>query len=90
MVDSLRATVPAGLSFELILVDDGSTDGTRDWLAGLRAPFRVLLNERNRGYAVSNNRGASAARGEILAFLNNDLVLTPGWLQPGPVCTWGG
>jgi O-antigen biosynthesis protein len=83
MLASLRATLPAGLSHEIIFIDDGSTDGTRAWLATLAAPpFRVLLNERNVGYAVSNNRAAAVARGEFLALLNNDLVLQPRWLEP--------
>ncbi len=83
MLASLRATLPAGLDHEIIFVDDGSTDGTRAWLATLtNPPFRVLLNERNLGYAVGNNRAAAVARGELLALLNNDLVLTPGWLEP--------
>jgi GT2 family glycosyltransferase len=82
MVASLRATVPPWLSYEIILVDDGSTDGTRAWLAGLRRPYRVILNERNLGFGASSNRGAAAARGSILAFLNNDLVLDRGWLGP--------
>jgi O-antigen biosynthesis protein len=82
MVASLQASLPAGLAHEIILVDDGSTDGTREWLATLRAPFTVVLNERNLGYAAANNRGAALARGELLALLNNDLVLAPGWLQP--------
>ena len=93
---TLRATLPAGLAHEIILVDDGSTDGTREWLAGLSPPtvspsnpslhadphYRVLLNERNSGFAVTCNRGAAAAQGEILFFLNNDLVFLPGWFQP--------
>jgi len=82
MVASLRATIPGGLDFEIILVDDGSTDETRGWLATLAGPFRVLLNERNRGYAPTCNRGAASAGGDILVFLNNDLVLTPRWLEP--------
>ena len=82
MVASLQASLPAGLAHEIILVDDGSTDGTREWLATLRAPFAVVLNERNLGYAAANNRGAALARGEFLALLNNDLVLSPGWLEP--------
>jgi GT2 family glycosyltransferase len=83
MLASLQATLPPGLAHEIILVDDGSTDGTREWLATLSdPPFRIFLNEQNRGYAVANNRGAAAARGEFLALLNNDLVLTPHWLEP--------
>lgn len=78
----LQASLPAGLSHEIILVDDGSTDGTREWLATLPPPCRVLLNERNLGFAGANNRGAAAARGETLFFLNNDLVLARGWYQP--------
>jgi GT2 family glycosyltransferase len=82
MVASLRATIPRGLAHEVILVDDGSTDGTREWLAGLGEPFRVILNERNMGFGAATNRGAAEARGRILALLNNDLVLRPGWLWP--------
>ena len=82
MVSSLQASLPKGLDYEIILVDDGSTDGTREWLRGLRPPFRVVLNERNAGYGAANNRGAAVAGGEILALLNNDLVLAPGWIEP--------
>ncbi len=85
MVASLQAAMPPDLTHEIILVDDGSTDGTRDWLAGLTSPpgpFRVILNEHNLGYAGANNRGAAAARGDLLGLLNNDLVLSPGWLEP--------
>ncbi len=83
MLDSFLATVPEGLNWELIFVDDGSTDGTRDWLASLADPrIRAILNDRNLGYAGANNRGAAEARGRHLVLLNNDLVLRPGWLQP--------
>ncbi|MBI2513735.1 MAG: glycosyltransferase family 2 protein [Opitutae bacterium] len=79
---TLRATLPAGLAHEIVFVDDGSTDGTRTWLATLGAPCRVVLNEKNLGFAGACNRGAAAARGEFLFFLNNDLVLPPGWFAP--------
>jgi GT2 family glycosyltransferase len=82
MVASLAATIPAAVRYELILVDDGSTDGTRAWLAGLATPGRVILNETNLGFGGATNRGAAEARGSVLALLNNDLVLEPGWLEP--------
>ena len=84
MLASLRATLPPGLAHEIIFVDDGSTDGTRAWLETLRADpsVRVILHERNLGYAAANNHGAALATGEFLALLNNDLVLTPRWLEP--------
>ena len=82
MLASLRATVPADLMHEIIFVDDGSTDGTRDWLASLPPPCRFLINEKNLGFAGTCNRGAAAAQGELIFLLNNDLVLLPGWLEP--------
>ena len=83
MLASLQATLPAGLAHEIIFIDDGSTDGTREWLQQFQAPpFRVLLNDRNCGYAISNNRAAAVASGEFLVLLNDDLVLLPGWLEP--------
>ena len=79
---SLRATLPSGLTHEIIVVDDASTDNSRDFLRELPPPYVVLLNERNLGYAASNNRAARVAQGEFLVLLNNDLVLEPGWLEP--------
>jgi GT2 family glycosyltransferase len=80
MLESLQATLPPNLPHEIVLVDDGSTDGTRDWLDTLHGEaFKVLLNERNLGYAASNNRAVKAATGDVLVLLNNDLVLMPSW-----------
>jgi GT2 family glycosyltransferase len=80
--ESLLAHPPAE-PWEIIWVDDGSTDGTRDWLRTLPAPrHRILLNDHNLGFAGSNNRGVQLASGDIIALLNNDLVLTPGWFEP--------
>jgi O-antigen biosynthesis protein len=83
MLTSLQATLPKDVSHEIIFIDDGSTDGTREWLATLQNPgIKVLLNGKNLGYAASNNRAAAIACGEFLALLNNDLLLLPHWLEP--------
>lgn len=83
MLASLLASLPPGLDYEIILVDDFSTDGTRVWLATLSHPrIKVVLNPKNLAYAASNNAGARLAGGELLALLNNDLLLAPGWLEP--------
>lgn len=66
---------------EVLLVDNGSADGTADFLATLGAPFRALTNAENRGFARACNQGAAATRGEYLIFLNNDTVPQPGWLD---------
>jgi GT2 family glycosyltransferase/glycosyltransferase involved in cell wall biosynthesis len=81
-VAALPGSLPPGLEWECLLVNDGSTDGTHAWLDTLSPPFRVVQNERNLGFAASCNNGAREASGDILGLLNNDLVLSPGWLPP--------
>jgi O-antigen biosynthesis protein len=83
MLDGLLASLPANLTFEVILVDDASSDATAQWLAGLQdRRVRFVVNPENLGYAASNNRGVALARGEFLGLLNNDLLFSPGWLEP--------
>jgi GT2 family glycosyltransferase len=84
MLSSLQASLPAQLNYEIILVDDGSTDGTRDWLHGLTQDTRIRVhyNEQNLGYAAANNAGARLAQGAILGLLNSDLLFDKGWLEP--------
>ena len=81
-LQSLERTL-RGWRYEVILIDDGSTDGTRDFLAGLTDPrCRVICNEAPRGFAANNNTGSRLAQAPLLCFLNNDTVLLPGWLEP--------
>ncbi len=73
----------AGEDFELIVVDNGSSDGTPAYLTKLAerdARVRVLLNGRNLGFAPACNDGLELARGEHLVLLNNDTMVPPDWL----------
>jgi GT2 family glycosyltransferase len=68
------------VSFEIIIVDDASTDQTRHFLQNLRG-IRVIRNQTNLGYLKSTNLGASYARGKYIALLNNDTEPVSGWLD---------
>ena len=77
----LREAVDSALAqeftnFELIVVDDGSTDGTAELLEAYRPKVR-LLRQANRGVSAARNRGIAAARGELIAFLDSDDLWLP-------------
>ncbi len=67
------------LPYELILVDNASTDGTREYLRSIEAT--VITNEKNLGCAKAWNQGVLASRGSVIGILNNDIVVTNGWLE---------
>jgi glycosyltransferase involved in cell wall biosynthesis len=68
--------------FEVVLVDDGSTDETVSWLEANAAafPHLRLLRQDHGGPAEGRNRGVAAARGDVIVFIDSDLVVTPVFL----------
>lgn len=77
---SIKENTPEGL-YEIIIVDDASTDHTQDMLQKVDG-VTVIKNEENKGFIDSCNRGADVARGEFILFLNNDVLVLNNWLEP--------
>jgi GT2 family glycosyltransferase len=67
--------------FRTLVVDNGSGDGTSDWLAREWPDVEVLALARNAGFAPAVNRGVAAGTEDYVALLNNDMELEPGWLE---------
>ena len=66
--------------FETIVVDNGSTDGSADFVAAEFPDARLVRVDENTGFAKGNNLGIRVARGEFIVLLNNDAVPHPDWL----------
>src|SRR4051794_34409703 len=67
---------------EIIVVVDGSTDGTAAALTQLDCAFPIrVIEQDNRGLAAARNRGATVATGEILLFLDDDMICGPDLVQ---------
>ena len=71
-------------NFEVIVVDNGSTDGTPDYLREMEKKsenVKVILNAKNEGFAKATNQGIQISRGYYIILLNNDIVVTENWLR---------
>jgi len=80
-VEAVRATAGTPEHYELILVDNGSWDWTREYVKSLGDSVTVVTNSDNLGFAKACNQGAQVAKGRYLLFLNNDTVPRAGWLE---------
>jgi GT2 family glycosyltransferase len=69
--------------FEVVVADNASTDGTREWLGDeeRRGSLRAIMLPDNRSFAAGVNAAAAASHGDYLCLLNNDTVVTRGWLS---------
>ncbi|RED65943.1 bifunctional glycosyltransferase family 2 protein/class I SAM-dependent methyltransferase [Cohnella lupini] len=83
-IESIRNhTIPG--TYELIVVDNASTDGTVEWL-NQDDDIKTILNSENMGFPAGCNQGMKAASGQYLLLLNNDTIVTPRWLDNLLVC----
>lgn len=77
-VESLFAQKFSASQFEIIVVVDGSVDGTADALRAMKAPCRFsILEQENGGLAAARNSGARVAEGDLLLFLDDDMLCVP-------------
>lgn len=79
-VDAVLAQEP-GFSFEILIHDDASTDGSVAYIRQRYPEIQIIVSENNVGFCVSNNRMAAAAQGQYILLLNNDAILLPNALR---------
>ena len=79
-MESIRQNTPPGL-YEIIVVDNASTDETSQYLKSCGNHVRSIQNGKNMGFGFACNQGAKVSWGEYLVFLNNDTKPLVGWLE---------
>ncbi|MGC8889892.1 MAG: methyltransferase domain-containing protein [bacterium] len=82
-IESIRKYTPE--PYELIVVDNGSKDGTVEYLEN-QPDIKLVKNPTNVGFAMGNNMGMKLAKGDYVVILNNDTIVTQGWLTRFIAC----
>ena len=80
-IDSIVAQTH-DIGSEIIVVDNGSTDGSIELLRSEFPTVRLTLLDKNYGFAEGYNRALAVEKAEYLVLLNSDVEVTPGWLRP--------
>src|SRR5689334_15851679 len=79
----LKSVFQHSKDYELIITDNGSTDGTKVYLDSLLRKnwLRIVTNPTNLGFNAPNNHALTLAKGEYFICLNNDMTVCEGWLE---------
>ena len=78
---TITAIENAGVNYELIIVDDCSTDNSVQFILQKYPSVKLLVNKKNSGFSYTCNRGIKASRCELIFLLNSDVKLTPGYFE---------
>lgn len=86
-INHLKGCLPslyrsAEAAFEVVVVDNGSTDGSAEWIRENWPQVKLVTLDENVGFGEGNRWGVQVAKGRFIAFLNSDTVVEPGWLDP--------
>ena len=83
-LDSIRRQSFPADRYEVIVVDNGSTDGTREAVRGYLGTFdglRLIVEDDVQGSYAARNAGITAATGDVIAFVDADMIVDPGWVE---------
>ncbi len=81
-LESIAATIPPAVSFDVVFVDNGSRDGTAGLLQQVAGDFLLLRNEHDRGFEAAVGQAALHARGDIVIAMRPGVTVRRGWIEP--------